>query len=513
MPEFLDLAVELQLMIISEVPLDDIEKFAMCSKVIRERSRRRLTEQFTRKRRFLKIAVGHMDNLTTWDEGQPIRGEHPLLVLRDLLADPQAPLYARSLIVGCIKDGAANSFNDPRESELDQAEFQEVVAQLNLDARLSNKVLEVHKILDTQSRTASELEQEAGVWTESILSGDMQAAARLLIAILPDIQKLRLTDGFQQWVFHSFMTTVRDLLLAAMSHEHYMSELNSFSRLTEVGTTGFGVYPGNSYLALEDFMSLPSLRTVKGRSIDGSANMPFLSELCASSNLTKLEFRQSVIPTALLERTLPTIAGLQSFIYEFKADTAHLEPWQPRRIVEALKADASKTLSNLELTSLVPTEHAGIGYSEWVTFEDGEPFIGSLDAFEVLKTMRLEIRMLYQEIEEIDCWTQEESTIQPEVEGREAPGKESAEDADMLAKPERLVDILPRSTCRLRPVGSLSKEDATAMLEDLPALKGDLLPTLSSIFFESIERSEIDEEVVRGCEDAGVEMKFKQPST
>ena len=213
-----------------------------------------------------------MDNLT-WDNDQHIRGVHPLSVLRDLFADPQARFYTKALIVGCIKDGASDNFNDPEESELDEAEFQEVVAHLKLDARLSNKVMEVQQILRSRDCTANELEQEAGMWTEAILFGDMQAAARLLISILPNMQKLRLTDGFQQWVFPSFMTTVKDLLLAAIFHEHGTSELNCFSKLTEVVTTGFGVYPGNSYLALEDFMSLPSLRTVKGRFIDGSVNI------------------------------------------------------------------------------------------------------------------------------------------------------------------------------------------------------------------------------------------------
>lgn len=83
----------------------------------------------------------------------------------------------------------------------------------------------------------------------------------------------------------------------------------------------------------------------------------------------------------------------------------------------------------------------------------------------------------------------------------------------MLAKPERLVDILPRSTGRLRLVGGLLKEDATAMLKNLRALKDEFLPGLSTIFFENIGLSEIDEKVVRESEDAGVEMRFWQPST
>lgn len=159
------------------------------------------------------------------------------------------------------------------------------------------------------------------------------------------------------------------------------------------------------------------------------------------------------------------------------------------------------------------TEHAAIGCPEWITSEEDEPFIGSLKAFEVLETIGLETVMLHKEIEGVDCWTQEESIKQLDVEGREASRKESAEEADMLAKPERLVDILPRSTGRLRLVGGLLKEDATAMLKNLRALKDEFLPGLSTIFFENIGLSEIDEKVVRDCEDAGVEMRFWQPST
>lgn len=50
-------------------------------------------------------------------------------------------------------------------------------------------------------------------------------------------------------------------------------------------------------------------------------------------------------------------------------------------------------------------------------------------------------------------------------------------------------------------------------LGDLPVWKDELLPDLSSVFFEDVERSEIDDIVVKECEDAGVKMGFWQPST
>ena len=81
-----------------------------------------------------------------------------------------------------------------------------------------------------------------------------------------------------------------------------------------------------------------------------------------------------------------------------------------------------------------------------------------------------------------------------------------------LVEPQRLVDVMPASLRRLRLVGALSDEDATAMLENLPAHKEERLPNLLSIFFEDVERSNVDENVVRECEEAGVKMKFWRPS-
>lgn len=50
-------------------------------------------------------------------------------------------------------------------------------------------------------------------------------------------------------------------------------------------------------------------------------------------------------------------------------------------------------------------------------------------------------------------------------------------------------------------------------LGDLAALKDELLADLSSVSFEDVGRSEIDDIVVKECEDAGVKMGFWQPST
>ena len=142
MPILLDLPVELHLMINSEIPLNDIEEFSLCCKVIHQCSEKRLMEQYARRRHYSTVAVAHIDN-RTWDEDQQIRGVHPLSVLRDLIADPRARLYVKTLILGSIEGTHPLNLGDPCKAELDVVEFQDLTAQLKHEARLLREVLDV----------------------------------------------------------------------------------------------------------------------------------------------------------------------------------------------------------------------------------------------------------------------------------------------------------------------------------------------------------------------------------
>lgn len=73
--------------------------------------------------------------------------------------------------------------------------------------------------------------------------------------------------------------------------------------------------------------------------------------------------------------------------------------WQPRQTVGALDVYTRKILVHLELTCLSVTGRAGVGGFKNIDFEKGEPFIGSLCAFKVLERIRMEMMMLYKEIE------------------------------------------------------------------------------------------------------------------
>ena len=213
------------------------------------------------------------------------------------------------------------------------------------------------------------------------------------------------------------------------------------------------------------------------------------------SKITTLEFHQSSIDQNSFRDCIGRIKALQRFTYDFCESTAVADQtWQPRGIVQVLGWFASTSLVHLELTGVSDIYH--------VQFRHGEPFIGTLRAFEVLETLRLETVMLYREVEGTDDGT-------PDVDlasgPREIGEDERAGGSNALVEPERLVDILPASARRLRLVGGLSNEKANAMLADIVELKDERVPNLGRIFFEDVDPSLGISSV---CESASIRARF-----
>ena len=515
MPNFPDLAAELQLLIISDIHLDDIENFTLCSKHTHKLCKDRLMEQYARKRYFSTIAVGHIDNLI-WDEDQQVRGVHPLVALRDLLTEPQSWQYTKTCVIGFmeVSDDDPLNFEDQEEAALDDVDLRDIVAHLEADPRLLRKVLEVQRCFYPK-RGETELSPfpTTIIWIQSILAGDMEGAAFLLLSLLPNLETLRFVDRFQgTWDLH--FKNLRKLLRTALSEQHNITEMKFFSKLTEVGMHGLDEADSVNYEVLEGFMALPSMRKIKGRVISGA---DFQRRFFQPSEVTSLEFHESNISAGCFSESLRVIKGLRKFIYDFWADAAvnrhqARQLWQPRQTFKVLEVYTKKSLRHLQLTGRPGRQHVIVGDFEHIDFENGEPFIGSLCAFEVLDTIRIETMMLYKEVETGNPWARQQGQrLWLKQENWVPVDEKEAKGPDALVKPDRLVDILPESTRRLRLVGGLLKEDVTAMLDGLAVLKDDSLPNLASIF-EDVERSEIDENVVRECEDAGIKMKFWRPS-
>ena len=500
MATLLSLPVEIQELISSNIELNDIENFTLCSRLLHQTSKKRLQEQYARKRDFSTIAVGHGYN-GNYAVANCVR---PHLKLQELLIDPQARLYTKHLVVQNV-DVPAGFYR----AEFRENDFRERTAlrlPLRFDARLLRQVSEVQRYLYPEQEENEETRPRKGIdareWTEMIESGHMETAANLLVAMLPNIQTMRIVHNAFRSCFPTFLETLEDLLDIAVSHSLDPIGLNSFSRLTEVeidcGRNIDDMF--SNYRLFERFMALPSMRTIKGKIIEREDPMDLPGDSSEPSTVTSLELNDSAVSAASLIGTLFGIRGLNSFSY---SSTDAIQRWKPRQIIETLRVHARKTLGCLELTTVLDGQRVGDYFHKGepfignlrpdreiviANFQTGETFIGSLRAFEVLATIRLGIMFLYQV-----------------VEGRL---KQKSRESKILIKPKRLVDILPISTCRLTLVGGLSTSDATAMLQGLPAWKNRLVPNLSSIHFENVGGYGFEESVIEECENAGVKMSF-----
>lgn len=71
------------------------------------------------------------------------------------------------------------------------------MAQLNPNTRLLRSVLEVQRCIYPERREV-ELEKcpNAKEWTKEILLSNMEAAASLLVAMLPNLREVRLVDRY-----------------------------------------------------------------------------------------------------------------------------------------------------------------------------------------------------------------------------------------------------------------------------------------------------------------------------
>lgn len=92
----------------------------------------------------------------------------------------------------------------------------------------------------------------------------MEAAASLLIAILPNVHKIRLVEQIQSPASSEFLSFLKDLLSAAVSDNHDLTEINSFSKLTELGVNGLDEEYATHFSVFRGFTTLPSVRTIKG---------------------------------------------------------------------------------------------------------------------------------------------------------------------------------------------------------------------------------------------------------
>lgn len=170
-------------------------------------------------------------------------------------------------------------------------------------------MLEVQRYLD---RGRGEIDPKdctkAREWIKRMLPGDMSAAASLLLAMLPNVQKIRLVE-YHRTVDPLYLLVLDDLLRTAISDKHKPTGINSFYDLTAIKIYNASEQCGASYDRFEGFMKLPSMRTIKGRVIAGEDAVSFRKGFTEPSKVTSLELHHSAIDAASFSGSLCATKG------------------------------------------------------------------------------------------------------------------------------------------------------------------------------------------------------------
>lgn len=334
-----------------------------------------------KKAQFSVVAVGDTRR-SVWDNKVRNPIFHPLVALKYFLRDGQNTLFPRTLYLGGTGDHGLRDLDyDVLDDDNDYNERVENLEIVN--ARKEHFDSKVHQVL--QSLLGDTL--EANQWSMLISSQDPDAAAALLITILPNLQTLNI---YVPWTGHLTQQLKKIHLSSAAASCNRSPPLHSFSSLSELYIQGDSQEDLTVFDMLATSMLIPSLRRLKGRSIKASDQSWPHKEGC--SGVTEISLDSCAIDSNSLSECLRAVRSLQLFDYTF--DIGQIYPptyLEPRGIVAALRKYASTTLVHLGLNMEAPRAYQN--------FDNGEPFLDSLRSFEKLETIRLDSVMLFKEVE------------------------------------------------------------------------------------------------------------------
>ena len=300
-----------------------------------------------------------------------------------------------------------------------------------------------------------------------MVAGDVGAANSMLLTLLPNFERIHLYE------YNHHDSEIIDMLskISATNEKasSWMQENLSLVKLEEV--TIQSMVPGNSTEigTLEAFMTLPSLRVVRGFGLKGNYTSGdwICPEQC--SNVTELHFRQCTLAVTELARLFKHLKALRIFNY------SHIQSRQePRKeygagaLINELYTHSRESLTYLNYTNTLAPRSGGDARVI-------QP--GTLSKFTALKTLRISLATML-----------DESYL-----------------------PQQLINHLPPSLKKLEIANLLSEDQATMMFYGMLSSKQTLLPKLRLIVFDSV--IPFDDKTVAAYERAGVVLDQRDRRT
>ena len=448
----LDCPNETIIRIVDELFPEDLISFILSNKAIHSVCQHVIRQHQAFLQRYSSIRFGPLEDC--WD-GDNFHGNHPLYLLELILQNPKIAHYPIKLRVGDY--GEDFEWVDDGWGAFPAGTISTWSSEI---AALGTE----NQWLDEETRRQ--------VWAEALVepNGDVHRLA-LLLTMLPNLELIEIRS-----MSDDAGNPVREIVWAiAAANKDPASPVHerALKNLVEISLNSSGTEYGENISMYIPFTTLPSVRFLHGRMIEGKDFRDEGHVPSQPGQIQGVNFMYSAIGVDAWEWMFKAIGNnLKRFgYYHVDALSDNSAPYDCAGIVAVLRKYASHGLRRLDLTAELGV-NCIIDHTTGPCIGDyNHQFIGDLKAFTTLRVLRLD-----------------DTAFQMSKEG-------------VIA---RLIDVLPTSIRVLRLLREIKVGDPTDLFVGLAEGKRELLPELKKIVLEGdyiLRKSIIDE-----CKAVGIEV-------
>ncbi|KAL8764698.1 MAG: hypothetical protein Q9209_007921 [Squamulea sp. 1 TL-2023] len=399
-----------------------------------------------------------------------------LAILGNILDEPDVANRPRIIRIGDLCDEVESFFDEPSPEDDYCDQMQEMIERHSIG--LEKMVKECVFIPEPDKTDAFESLCKP--------TGEV-VAARLLLTLLPNLH----TVAFQS-NSHGLTKLLEVVENIAMANRdpNSVHHGKALGRLREITMDRWATKFGEDPRIYRPFAMLPSVKVIRGFKIDGQYFHWPSSFAARSSNVTQIDIKHSAVTSGAFRALLGGISALKKFTYHHAGATVGDGLYDPAGIVKALLEHAAASLISLDID-------ANDSY-----IDDGEEvqYIGSLQAFGVLKTIRLEEHTFqYRKMDPLE-------NVQALLDGQSHAEEDSqSDDSREDGSWDRLVDILPASVQTFKLVQVPGAEGFKDLFEGMTNYKSENLIALEAIHFEHSEP--LDPDILGNLKSVGLKLK------
>ncbi|KAL9001572.1 MAG: hypothetical protein Q9169_000147 [Polycauliona sp. 2 TL-2023] len=445
--DLLGLPNEILLRIIEhETRHKDFENFTLSCRTIFDLAKLARSKHLERKSKFSTFTVGDVHLYNGFDEPIVPSHVHPVLALREILADKDTAIdYCQTLKIGGVTHaGYVTGQYEDDVTEQAVSITQDLVPQLKVFAE-------------------QEPFEDSGDLIERQLEGAYDIPYAVPLVLLHNITVLELVNcsEFLQrldgdvWHDHVVLAGIQD------SH-HRLQEIKLFGNHDE---------GGEELEVLASFVDIPSVRRLHGLHVAADSNPSNGCLFARISHITEIHFECSSIDSFYFEKLLGCVEALENFYYEHNRSISDMNLHYGRSIICALQEHARATLQTLTYVDSSPETAA---HEECASCH-----LPSLHDFSALRHVAIEYAILQHE-HTVEC------------------------DEDDSVKMYRLVDVMPPTLETLELYGRMSKPEVDFMFDALRERRKEHLPKLHKI---SMQRDfDLDQSIQDDCKSLEIEL-------